>query len=158
MYLRCFVLFVFLFWNAPGFGEKTEPELNLLEAAIEETESDGKSLNESSVISQKKRKKQSFWRLPAKKTKKRKRKLSSSLKPKDFDLGDVVITVSERKMEDIPAMYPKTSDRKQSAAVLKIKGKPVRRTSSLPKNEENEETVSDISSKSKNDGNQRKDP
>ena len=145
MYLRCFFLLIFVFWNTPGFGEGKEPKLNLLEAAIEETESDGKSLDESSVIP-KKRKKKPFWRLTAKKTKKRKRKLSSSSKPKDFNLGDVVITVSERKMEDIPDMYPKAADRQQSAAVLKIRKKPVRRTSSLPKNEE---TVSGISSKSK---------
>ena len=148
MSLRCFFLFVFLFYNTPGFGENTEPEPNLLEAAIEETEMDGKSLNEPSVVSKKKRKKESFWRrLTAKKTKKRKRKLSSSSsEPKDFDLGDVVITVSEREMEDIPAMYPQTADRKQSAtAVLKVRGTPVRHTSSLPKDGES----NGVSSKNK---------
>ena len=103
----------------PKFFEATIVEPDLLEAALEEMEEDE---------SEKKIK-----RKLAKKDKHRTQQTESSnpssSSEQNFDFGDVVVTISEREMEDIPSIYLEDTDSQASSLTVKKPSK--RQTSSI---------------------------
>lgn len=128
MYWRGFIVLSLLLCGSQGLGE--EPPEDLLNAAIQETEKD-----ESSVTEEKEE--GVAQTNPANKTppyhsepnQSLKRTVSSS-EEQNFDLGDVILTVSEREMEETPDVYKRKRNRRGST-VLNVRKKPERRTSSI---------------------------
>ena len=124
MYGRSFVILAFLFCGLQSFGdEPAEPDL--LHEALQEI---AKSESEKKA----KRELAEKTRRQAKQAKPSTPTLSSSRK--NFDFGDVVVTISDRELEETPKVYLQDED--DSSPVLNVKKKPQRRTSSVPAQEQ----------------------
>ena len=103
----------------PDFFKKTTSEPDLLEAALKEMKE-----NESE-----KKNKRKLAKKDDHQTQQPESSDLSSSSRQNFDFGDVVVTISEREMENVPHVYlKKTTDQAPS---LTVKKSPNRKTSSV---------------------------
>ena len=125
MYWRFFIVLAVLFCGFQSFGdEPAEPDL-LNEALQEIAKSESKKKTERE-LAEKNHRRQARQTEPSTPT--------PSSSRKNFDFGDVVVTISERELEETPEVYLQDED--DSSPVLNVKKKPRRRTSSIPSQEQ----------------------
>ena len=127
MYWRGAIILVLLLCGSQGLGDK--PKEDLLKTAIQETEDDESSINAEEEAEEAKTKQAKKLRPDhSESDQPLERTVSSS--EQNFDLGDVIITISERELEETPGIYRRKTDSRDST-VLNVRKKPQRRTSSV---------------------------
>ncbi|MCY4513435.1 MAG: hypothetical protein OXB86_07080 [Bdellovibrionales bacterium] len=116
-------MLVFLFSSLQIVGDElVEPDL--LEAALQEIEEDESEKRHKRKLAEKDRRQ--IQEIEPSDT--------SSSAEQNFDFGDVVVTISERELEDVPHVYLQKPDNQSPS--LTVKKPPKRQTSSIKPQEQ----------------------